>query len=223
MSAPSGMFAGGLALGVLLSVGGMFGYSTYMAGAPGNCDGGSLCGEGTVCEAGRCQLAVAEPELVEAVEAPEPKGKRKRRRGRRGGSGASDDGGEALAEGSGPAIDNDAHVPRFNPNADQSISMSDGSGRLSDAQIDRELGKLDGSFQACVRDAAARVPDIGSGTVRYSFGIDGKGKVTGVNASAPARLSEAGIIPCVRKAVYGHKFPAFNGPQMKVNSSFAVD
>ena len=50
MSAPSGMFAGGLALGVLLSVGGMFGYSTYMAGAPGNCDGGSLCGEGTVCE-----------------------------------------------------------------------------------------------------------------------------------------------------------------------------
>jgi hypothetical protein len=224
MSAPASVFAGGLVLGVLLGVGGMFGYSTYLAAAPSDC--GGVCGEGTICEAGRCQPTVAEVETVdEDVDAPEPDGKRKRRRSRRGtgADGASGDEGDALASDSGPPVDNDAHVPRFDPNADQSISMSDGSARLSDAQIDRELAKLDSSFQACVRDGAARAPDLGSGTIRYSFGVDGKGKVTGVNASAPAKLAEAGIVPCVRKAVYGHKFPAFDGPQMKVSSSFSVD
>lgn len=221
MSTPASMFAGGLALGVLLGVGGMFGYSTYLAAAPEDCGGGELCGEGTVCQAGRCQLAVAEAEVVEEAEAPEPGSKRKRRRGKRGSRGGGA-GGELAGDG-GPPLDNDAKVPRFDPNKDQSISMSDGSGRLSDAQIDRELAKLDSAFQACVRDAAARVPDISSGTVRYSFGVDGKGKVTGVNASAPAKLTDAGIIPCVRKSVYGHKFPAFNGPEMKVSSSFTVD
>lgn len=226
MSTPAGIFAGGLALGILLGVGGMFGYSTYMVEAPNDCGGGKVCGEGTVCEDGRCELIIAEVGEEPEAESPEP-GKRKRKRGRRGGGGADDaggdDGDESFAADGGPPIDNDANVPRFDPNKDQSISMSDGTGRLSDAQIDRELGKLDGSFQACVRDAAARMPDIGSGTVRYSFGVDGKGKVTGVNASAPARLTEAGIVPCVRKAVYGHKFPIFTGPEMKVSSSFAVD
>ena len=32
----------------------------------------------------------------------------------------------------------------------------------------------------------------------------------------------AGIVPCVRKAVYAHKFPIFNGPEAKVSSSFSV-
>jgi hypothetical protein len=220
MSAPANGFAGGLVLGVCLGVGGMFGYSTYLATAPRDC--GGVCGDGTVCEAGRCLPSVAEAEPVDDVDAPEPDGKRKRKRGRRG-AGASGDEANTLASDAGPPVDNDAHVPRFDPNADQSISMSDGSGRLSDGQIDRELAKLDSSFQACVRDGAARAPDLGSGTVKYSFGVDGKGKVTGVNASAPAKLAEAGIVPCVRKAVYGHKFPAFDGPQMKVSSSFSVD
>ncbi|KIG17979.1 hypothetical protein DB30_02194 [Enhygromyxa salina] len=228
MSTPAGMLGGGLVLGLVLGAGGMFGYFTYMASAPSlDCDAGQLCGAGTVCVAGRCELEVAETEVVEEDEAPEP-GKRKRRRGRRGGGGGGGgDGGSAeegeLAAGGGPPIDNDSNVPRFNATEDQSISMSDGSERLSDGVIDRELAKLDSSFQACVRDAAARMPDLNSGTVRYSFGVDKKGKVTGVNASAPARLTEAGMIPCVRKAVYGHRFPAFDGPTMKVSSSFSVD
>jgi hypothetical protein len=101
--------------------------------------------------------------------------------------------------------------------------MSDGTGRLSDADVDRELAKLDRAFQACVRDAAARVAELGTGTVKYSFGVDGRGKVTGVSASAPANLQDAGIVPCVRVAVYGHEFPAFDGPTMKASSSFSVD
>jgi hypothetical protein len=202
-------------LGVLVGAGGMY----AALGEPSEC--GGVCGKGTLCVSGRCELApiiVVEP-VVEAVEEPD---KSKRRKGRRGKTGESEGEGEVLA-GSGPALDNDSHVPRHNANADQSISMSDGTGRLSDAEVDRELAKLDKAFQACVRDAAARVEELGSGTVRYSFGVDGRGKVTGVTASAPANLQDAGIVPCVRVAVYGHGFPAFDGPTMKASSSFSVD
>ncbi|MCA9701505.1 MAG: hypothetical protein KC431_28555, partial [Myxococcales bacterium] len=61
------------------------------------------------------------------------------------------------------------------------------------------------------------------GRVSIKFGVDGKGKVTGVNVSAPSNLENAGLVPCVRKAVYGHGFPAFDGPEMKVSTSFTVD
>jgi hypothetical protein len=214
---------GGLVLGVLLGAGGMYGISTFVLDKPGEC--GGVCGEGTVCVGERCELAtdellgeVEEP-LVEETEEPD---KSKRRKGRRGKAGESEAEGEVLA-GMGPALDDDSHVPRYNANADQSISMADGTGRLSDAEVDRELAKLDKAFQACVRDAAARVEALGSGTVRYSFGVDGRGKVTGVTASAPTNLQDAGILPCVRVAVYGHAFPAFDGPTMKASSSFSVD
>lgn len=208
-------------LGVLLGAGGMYAVSTFVLAEPSAC--GGACGDGTICVADRCELAPVEVEepVVEEVEEP---GKTKRRKGRRGKTGEGVDAGEGEAlAGTGPALDNDSHVPRHNPNADQSISMSDGTGRLSDAQVDRELAKLDKAFQACVRDAAARVDELGSGTVRYSFGVDGRGKVTGVTASAPANLQDAGIVPCVRVAVYGHGFPAFDGPVMKASSSFSVD
>jgi hypothetical protein len=171
----------------------------------------------------RCELAPVEPEQPLVEDAEEP-GKSKRRKGRRGKTGDTAEAGEDEGlTGAGPALDNDSHVPRFNANADQSISMSDGTGRLSDAEVDRELAKLDKAFQACVRDAAARVSELGTGTVKYSFGVDGRGKVTGVTASAPSSLQDAGIVPCVRVAVYGHRFPAFDGPTMKASSSFSVD
>lgn len=210
---------GGLALGVLLGAAGMYGVSTYVLSEPAEC--GGACGEGTICVGERCELAPLEPEqpVLEDVEEP---GKSKRRKGRRSKTGESTGEDELLA-GAGPALDDDGHVPRFNANADQSISMSDGTGRLSDAEVDRELAKLDKAFQACVRDAAARVTELGTGTVKYSFGVDGRGKVTGVTASAPSNLQDAGIVPCVRVAVYGHRFPAFDGPTMKASSSFSVD
>jgi hypothetical protein len=191
----------------------------YLFGSPDACS--SVCGPGTAWVDGHCELAPEDEEPIAAEPEPPSKTKRRGKRGKQG----SDDEAEAgieLAAG-GPPIDDDSHVPRFDANADQTISMSDGTGRLSDAEIDRELGKLDGAFQACVRDAAARVESLGTGTVKYSFGVDGKGKVTGVNASAPQALEDAGIIPCVRKAVYAHRFPAFDGPTMKVGSSFRVD
>lgn len=164
-----------------------------------------------------------EPEEIEPVadvgEEPPGKSKRKGRKGRRGADEAEAEAGELA---SGPALDDDSHVPRFDADADQVIGTDDGSGRLSDAQIDRELAELDDDFQACVREANERVAELGTGKVSYSFGIAGSGKVTGVNASAPANLRDAGLIPCVRKAVHGHAFPKFDGPTMKASSSFSV-
>lgn len=207
---------GGVVLGAVLGAGGFYAVEAFVLDDAAAC--GGVCGEGTVCEAGHCELAPEDTELEPEDTEPVEAGKRKRRRGAKGGA---DD--EALASDQGPPLDDDSKVPRFNPNQDQSISMSDGSGRLSDSQVDRELAKLDGRFQACVSDGAARVDDLGRGTVKLAFGVDGGGKVTGVNVTAPANLKDAGIVPCVRKAVYGHKFPAFDGPTMKVSSSFSVD
>jgi hypothetical protein len=196
---------GGLALGALL------------APKP-ECAG--VCGDGTVCEQGVCIVAAAdEPEEVVEELAEDDKGKRKskRRRGKPG-----DDPLEPSTAGQGPPIDDDSGVPRFDANKDQTIGMADGSERLSDSVVDRELAELDTQFNACVRDANERVDELGTGTVKYSLGVAGSGKVTGVNASAPGNLDAAGLVPCVRKAVYGHKFPVFNGPEMKLSSSFSV-
>ncbi len=181
---------------------------------------GERCGEGTACVAGRCELAEIEP-AIEASEEPSGKSKRKSRKGRSG-SGSDQPENAAGELASGPAWDDDSHVPRFDADADQVIGMSDGSGRLSDAQINDELAELDGDFQACVRAANERVAELGTGKVSYSFGVAGSGKITGVNASAPPNLRDAGLIPCVRKTIYGHGFPKFEGPTMKASSSFAV-
>ena len=210
-------FFGGLALGALLGAGGFFAYQSMTPKA----ECGGLCGDGTTCDQGVC--VVAAPEELEVVEEVVEDAKGKRKSKRRRGSKSGDEGTlEPGPSGMGPPIDDDSGVPRFDANKDQTIGMADGSERLSDSEIDRELGKLDKQFQACVRDANERVEELGTGTVKYSFGIASSGKVTGVNASAPENLDAAGIVPCVRKAIYGHKFPSFNGPEMKASSSFSV-
>ncbi len=207
---------GGLVLGLALGAGGLYAAQTYVLAPAPDCAG--LCGDGTICADGLC--IVAEPSVAPELE-PEPdegKSKKKKRRGSKRKAGAD----AAPEPGSGPPLDDDSRVPRFDPNKDQTIGMSDGSGRLSDSQVNRELDSLDPQLRACVRDANDRVDELGTGTVKYSFGVAGTGKVTGVNVSAPANLKSAGIVPCVRKAVYGHKFPSFDGPEMKVSSSFSV-
>jgi hypothetical protein len=212
-------FFGGALLGVSLGATAVYVYVTTQ-GPTLDPECGGVCGEGTACVAGRCELAEIEP-IVEAAEEPDGKSKRKGRKGRRGASAGADEA-ESGELASGPAWDDDSHVPRFDADADQVIGASDGSGRLSDAQIDRELAELDDDFQTCVREANERVAELGTGKVSYSFGVAGSGKVTGVNASAPANLRDAGLVPCVRKAVYGHAFPKFDGPTMKASSSFSV-
>ncbi len=209
-------FWGGLLLGSVLGAGGLFGYWHFvMRGPEVPCDG--RCGEGTICEGESCVLAP-----VEVVEQPSEDPSDKRKGKRRKGKGGSTEAGEGEVASSSAAWVDDSHVPKFDPNADQVIGMNDGSGRLSDAAVNKEMRELDSEFQACIRKAAEGVDELGTGKVSLEFGVSGKGKVTGVNVRAPSNLKDAGIVPCVRKAVYEHSFPAFDGPTMTVESSFEV-
>ena len=206
-------FLGGLALGLALGGGGAAAYFLVTPSEPESpTDCGGTCGDGTVCDAGRCIITPDEEPEPE----PDKKSKKRRSRSRRGG-----DGGDAVADGFKPV--DDSKVPRFNPTADRTIDLNAGSERLSDSVVDRELRKLDSKFQGCVRTAATHADDLGTGTVTMKFGVGGNGKVTGVNASAPANLAKWGIVPCVRKSVHQHRFPTFDGPVMRVESSFRVD
>lgn len=212
---------GGLVLGAALGAGGL--YLAQTLGEPETDPCLDRCGDGTVCEAERCVVA-PEPEAeVEAEPEPEGKSKRKGKRRRGKGSDGDDAGTAADAPTSGPPIDDDSGVPKFQMDKDQTIGAADGSERLSDAQIDKTLRALDPAFQRCVRDAAERVDDLGTGKITFELGVAGSGKVTGVNARGPANLADAGLIPCVRKAIYAQRFPLFNGPEMRVSSSFRVD
>ncbi|NJK33277.1 MAG: hypothetical protein HC927_13245 [Deltaproteobacteria bacterium] len=206
---------GGLVLGIVLGAGGLFGYWHFVMAEPdAPCKG--RCGEGTVCEAELCVPAPIEPIVEEVVEEPTQKRKGKRRKGKAGASGADEGEGEILEAGA-PAWDDDSHVPKFDPNADQVIGANEGSERLSNAVVNSELRELDDEFQACVVAASQRVGELGSGRITIEFGVSSKGKVIGVNAKAPSNLRDAGMIPCVRKHLYAHKFPSFDGPAMSID------
>ena len=197
-------FFGGLVLGALLGGGGLYAVQTY------------------VLDPADEREPEPQPEPIAELESDtEGEPKRKRRRKRRSKRGADAAAGEDA--GSGPPLDDDSKVPHFDPKHDRTIGMGDGTGRLSDSQVDRELAKLDKNFRRCVSEANQRVAELGTGKVTLGFGIAGTGKVTGVNVGAPSNLKDAGIVPCVRKAIYGHKFPAFDGPEMSVSSSFSID
>ena len=58
---------------------------------------------------------------------------------------------------------------------------------------------------------------------KISARVGGDGKVLSVSASAPAAIRESGAIPCIRKAVYDHRFPSRDGPAMAVDLRFDVD
>lgn len=209
----------GALLGISVAATGAYLY-LGMQTPPPVVDCGGVCGEGTACVEGRCELV--EPELEIPVE-DEKTGKKRKKKRKPGSGGEAEGEGEGEAElGGGTPWTDDSKVPRFDPDADQVIGASEGSERLGDATIDRELAELDDDFQACVREANDRVAELGTGKVSYSFGIAPSGKVTGVNASAPQNLKDAGVIPCVRKAVYEHRFPSYDGPPTKASSSFSV-
>lgn len=212
-------FLAGVGLGAALGAGAFYVTQAFVLSPPSDCAG--LCAEGTSCEQGSCRALAPAPAAEAAPEPAPAETKRKRRRKRR--AKGEDASAGAPMPSSGPPRDDDSGVPRFDPNKDQEIGLADGSARLRDAEVERELAKLDKPLQTCVREANERVPELGSGRVKYSFGVAGSGKVTGVNASGPANLVEAGVVACVRKVVYAHRFPIFNGPELKVSSSFLVD
>lgn len=170
-----------------------------------------FCGRDLRCIEGQCQIP--QDPVANAPAKPRPKKQtRSKARARRKVSG------DAKLPWA-----NDRSVPRFNSNAIQKIGANDASGRLDQLDIDRVLKRLEPSWQHCIERADTRAQGrLASGRVHLSFGVNGAGKVTGVNAKAPKALTKFGIIPCVRLAVYNVKFPAYDGPVTRVESHFDV-
>jgi hypothetical protein len=171
-----------------------------------------VCGEGTRCEAGRC-IATAPP--VEPA-APEPEGKKRGRKGKRRGSAGESEGGAGSYQ---PV--SDRHIPAYDASA--STVLGDvGSERPDDASVRKELRALEPGFDRCIADAVAGGVTVGSGRVDFVFGLTASGKVEGVNAEAPAAIRDAGIVPCLRKVIFEHRFPPYDGPPMGVDYSFEI-
>jgi hypothetical protein len=170
-----------------------------------------VCGEGTRCEAGRC-VAVAQVPEPAAPEPEDDKRGRKRRRTR----GGEDEGGSGTYR---PV--SDRHIPAYDPNATTVLGDA-GSERLDDPTVRKELRELEPAFDRCIADAVAAGVTVGSGRVDFVFGLTASGKVEGVNAKAPAAIGDSGIVPCLRKVIFDHRFPRYDGPPMGVDYSFEV-
>ncbi|MBK6923333.1 MAG: hypothetical protein IPH07_38450 [Deltaproteobacteria bacterium] len=179
------------------------------------------CGEGTRCDGGKCVVvaAAAEPAAV----APEAKrsGRRGRRRPRAGGEGSGDDGDASDATATYVPVD-DRRIPKYDATATTVLDPAAGSERLDDATVRSHLRKLEPALDRCITDAATAGVSIGSGRVKFVFGLSPSGKVTGVTAKAPPAIRDAGIVPCLRQVVFEHRFPSYDGPPMGVDYSFEV-
>ncbi len=215
-----GRFLAGFAVSLVACGGGYWLHHTQHHQSEDPC--GGHCGEstqcvGTVCEAIEDDVAEAEPD------AKAPRKKRRRRRRRKGGASsevtADDAGNDALA----PFVPvNDRHIPQFS-NKPIVLDMNAGSERLSDDVVDKHMNRLTPKFQSCITTASTySETDIGSGTLTFKIQLKPTGKVAGISVQAPANLRVFGIVPCVRKVVYDHRFPSYDGPPMGVDFSFDV-
>lgn len=185
------------------------------------CDG--LCGPGTECLEDRCQPIAVEPTKAEVP------GKRKRqgKRGRKGASAAvggdpAEDGPEGSAEAAPPPFVpvDDSRVPQFSNAKPQALDMKAGSERLSESELDRHFAQVTPQIQRCVTTASA-YGDIGAGSLKFKLRVLPSGKVESVSLTAPTSLRVWGIPSCARRAVYDHRFPAYDGAPMGV--TFGVD
>lgn len=201
----------------------LIGWSAMALVATASCDDGpgaeecyGICGPGTDCRAGTC---VVDERADPAVPRDDAKadGKRKRKKGRRKGGGDPD---EAVAD---LVPVDDSAVPKYSANRTQVIDMKGGSERLDDVVVNKHLRRLEGNVDACIATAAQHsAEEIKGGDIDIVFSIEPNGKVSGVTAKAPGHLKVLGIVPCVRKAIHSHRFPAFDGPSMGVDYTFSI-
>ena len=121
------------------------------------------------------------------------------------------------------AVD-DSAIPAYDPNNATVLDMNAGSERLSDTQLTAQMRHIEHKINACLSLASCHNNGLGSGAISFEFRVVGKtGRVDGVNILAPEELQIFGIVPCLRKAVWEHNFPTFNGQHMVVKYSVELD
>jgi hypothetical protein len=191
------------------------GLAALLGCQPSTEDCGGFCGEGTVCEAGKCVVAPPPSTEPEPEPAPEDGKSRRRRRGKRRGGGDDD------APAAGGLPDKDGHIPRYRADRDEQIG--EGGERLSDRKVRQELSGLEPKFNDCLQRASAVTDAALTGTVSFQIGIEPSGKVWGINAKLPSSWDVPGLRACFRKVIWGHRFPSWSGPSMGVDYHFKVD
>jgi len=118
----------------------------------------------------------------------------------------------------------DSAIAAYNPDKATVLDMQAGTERLSDTQLAGQMRQIEHKINACLSLASCHNNGLGSGSLGFEFRIAGKsGRVDGVNITAPEELQVFGIVPCVRKAIWDHPFPTFNGQHMVVNYSVELD
>lgn len=174
-----------------------------------------VCGDGTECVSGKCVVAQAEsaPEPE-----PEDKGKKKRRRRRKKGGSH----GDAVSSDGFKPVD-DSNVPGYDPKATKTMDLGVGTERLGDRVVNQHLGRLEPKFNKCIETSAMHYDGDIKGELDFVLSIKSSGKVGGVTVKGSKSLRDSGVVPCVRKVVYGHRFPSFDGATMGVDYSFKVN
>lgn len=157
---------------------------------------------------------------VEPAPAAAPAAKSGRRGKKRTGPAAATDGAAVAGSTYRPVAD--GHIPRYDAKATTVLDPDAGSERLGDAAVRSELRGLEPAFNQCIADAVAGGVEVGSGRVDFVFGLTATGKVSGVTAKAPAAIRDTGVLGCLRKVVFDHRFPRYDGPPMGVDYSFEV-
>lgn len=176
-----------------------------------------VCGRGTRCVQGMC--VAAEDEVEPVVDDAPDDAKRRRGNGRRRAD-ADEPTEDAAAPATYQPVD-DSRIPRHDPNATRELD-ADGSERPDDATIRAHLRKLEPAFDRCIADAVAGGVRFANGRVEFDLGIAASGRVSGVTAKAPPAIQSTGVVSCLRKVIFDHRFPTWDGPPMDVEYGFDI-
>jgi hypothetical protein len=178
------------------------------------------CAAGSSCVEGQC-VADAPAAAPEPAAEPRKKRPRKKKQARRAGAPGAEPGDTPDEPATGPFVPvDDRKIPQFSRDEVQTIDLQAGSERPSQRVLDQHFARITPKITDCVV-TASRHGEVGSGRLKVQLRIAPSGKVEAVSVQAPAALDVWGIVPCARKAVYDHRFPAWDGPSVGVD--FAVD
>jgi hypothetical protein len=120
------------------------------------------------------------------------------------------------------AVD-DKSIPQYDPNGVRKLDMNAGEEQLNEPVLMSNMRDVEYEINKCLSTAACyQGQSLTGGQIDFQFRLGGDGKVESVTVKAPQPLTIFGIVPCVRKAVYDHQFPKFDGPGMTVNYNIVI-
>jgi hypothetical protein len=96
------------------------------------------------------------------------------------------------------------------------------TGPPSERDVYVKLGTLVPAFKRCIVAQIQRAPETVGGEIRLSFSIGNDGRATGV-ALADRFLRRSPLVPCLRGALGGVRWPAYEGEVRNVEYPIRID